>query len=51
MIDDLLPQTNWPEGHGAKVPMLIKDIERRDEFATIRLAWASGLMLAVRRAG
>jgi len=29
---------------------LIDDIERREEFVTVRLAWASGLMLVVRRA-
>jgi predicted O-methyltransferase YrrM len=51
VIDDLLPQANWPDGHAPRVPLLIDDIERRDEFATVRLAWASGLMLAVRRAG
>ena len=51
VIDDLLPQANWPEGHAPKVPALIDDIESRPEFATVRLAWASGLMLLVRRAG
>jgi hypothetical protein len=51
VIDDLLPQPNWPEGHAPKVPALIHDIERRAGFATVRLAWASGLMLVVRRAG
>ena len=51
LIDDLLPQPNWPEGHAPKVPALISDIERRDQFATVRLAWASGLLLVVRRAG
>ena len=50
VIDDLLPQPTWPEGHAAKVPLLISDLERRREFVTVRLAWASGLMLAVRRA-
>jgi predicted O-methyltransferase YrrM len=49
VIDDLLPQPNWPDGHAPKVPALIDDIERRDEFATVRLAWGSGLMLVVRR--
>lgn len=49
VIDDLLPQPNWPEGHAPKVPALITEIERRDQFATVRLAWASGLMLVVRR--
>jgi len=49
-IDDLLPQPNWPEGHAPKVPLLIDDLERRREFVTTRLAWASGLMLVVRTA-
>ena len=48
VIDDLLPQPNWPEGHAAKVPALIEAIEARPGFVTVRLAWASGLMLVVR---
>src|SRR5258708_4265616 len=48
VIDDLLPQPNWPEGHAAKVPALIEDIERRGDFLTTRLAWPSGLMLVLR---
>jgi predicted O-methyltransferase YrrM len=51
VIDDLLPQANWPEGHAPKVPALVDDIERRDGYATVRLAWASGVMLVVRRTG
>jgi predicted O-methyltransferase YrrM len=50
VIDDLLPQPNWPEGHAAKVPALIESLEHRPEFITARLAWASGLMLVVRAA-
>jgi predicted O-methyltransferase YrrM len=50
VIDDLLPQPNWPEGHAPKVPVLVDDIERRAGFSTVRLAWASGLMLVVKRA-
>ena len=50
VIDDLLPQANWPEGHAPKVPALVADIERREAFTTVKLAWASGLMLVVRRA-
>jgi predicted O-methyltransferase YrrM len=49
VIDDLLPQPNWPEGHAPKVPALIADLERRSEFASVKLAWASGLMVLVRR--
>jgi len=47
-IDDLLPQTNWPEGHAPKVPPLIEALEHRPEFTTVKLSWASGLMLVVR---
>ena len=49
VIDDLLPQANWPEGHAPRVPALVDDIERRDGFTTVKLGWASGLMLVVRR--
>ena len=49
VIDDLLPQANWPDGHAAKVDALIADLERRRGFAVVRLAWASGLMLVVRQ--
>jgi predicted O-methyltransferase YrrM len=49
LIDDLLPQANWPEGHGEKAAALIADLERRSGFVTTKLAWASGLMLVVRR--
>jgi predicted O-methyltransferase YrrM len=49
LIDDLLPQPNWPDGHAPKVPALIESLERRPAFTTVRLAWASGLMLVVRR--
>jgi predicted O-methyltransferase YrrM len=48
VIDDLLPQPNWPDGHAPRVPVLIDEIERRSEFVTVRLSWASGLMIAVR---
>jgi len=51
VIDDLLPQMNWPEGHAPKVSVLIDHIEGRSDFSSVRLAWASGLMLVVRRAG
>lgn len=48
VVDDLLPQSNWPEGHAPKVPLLIDAIESRADFTSVRLAWASGLMIVVR---
>jgi predicted O-methyltransferase YrrM len=49
-IDDLLPQPNWPEGHASRVPPLVDALERRMEFAAVKLVWASGLMVVVRKA-
>jgi predicted O-methyltransferase YrrM len=51
VIDDLLPQDNWPADHAPKVPALIDNLESRREFFTARLTWASGLMIVVRAAG
>ena len=48
LVDDLLPQPNWPEGHAPKVPLLIDQLERRHGFVATKLAWASGLMILVR---
>lgn len=48
VIDDLLPQPNWPEGHGPKVAALIAALERRSGFVTVKLAWGSGVLVAVR---
>ena len=47
-VDDLLPQTNWPEGHGARVDALVADLEARPGFAASRIMWSSGLMILVR---
>lgn len=50
LVDDLLPQPNWPDGHAANVSALIEDLERRDGFLATKLAWASGLMILARTA-
>lgn len=48
VIDDLLPQANWPEGHGARVAALLDQLAGLDDFRVVRIGWASGLLLAVR---
>lgn len=47
-IDDLLPQPSWPEAHAPRVRALIDALEHRTEFKTVKMSWASGLMLVVR---
>ena len=48
VVDDLLPQPTWPEGHAPKVPALITALEQRPDLRLTRLAWASGLIVAVK---
>ena len=50
VIDDLLPQSSWPADHAAKVPILIAQLESRHDLRLTKLAWASGLIIAVKTA-
>jgi len=49
VIDDMLPQPTWPEGHQARVDELLAILDARAELAVTRLTWASGLVIAVKR--
>ncbi|MFJ8039406.1 O-methyltransferase [Kitasatospora sp. NPDC096147] len=49
LIDDLLPQAGWPDGHQRAVDALLAELAARPDFRSVRLDWASGLLLAVRR--
>ena len=46
IVDDLLPQPNWPEGHAPKVPRLIAALENRTDLRVTKLGWATGLIIA-----
>ena len=50
VIDDLLPQPSWPDGHGPRIEPLVAELEGRPDLACVRLAWSSGLAVAVKRA-
>ena len=49
IIDDMLPQPNWPEGHAAKIPTLMEQLAARSEFSLAALAWSTGVVIAVRK--
>lgn len=49
VVDEMLPQANWPDGHGVRVQALITDLEARPDFVITQLDWASGIVVAVRR--
>jgi predicted O-methyltransferase YrrM len=49
VIDDMLPQPNWPEGHSDKVTVLIEKLAANPAFEVLPLVWASGVVVAVRK--
>jgi predicted O-methyltransferase YrrM len=49
VVDDLLPQPNWPEGHAEKIPPLLYTLSSHPGFFSLPLAWASGIAVLVRR--
>ncbi len=49
VIDDMLPQPNWPEGHAEKVPTLLYRLSANPQFHMAPLVWSSGVALLVRR--
>ncbi len=51
IIDDMLSQPNWPDGHAAKVPGLIAELAARPDFRIVPLSWASGIVIAVKTYG
>jgi len=51
IIDDLLPQPNWPDGHAPKLPRLIDALERDPRLKVSKLSWSSGILVATRIAG
>jgi predicted O-methyltransferase YrrM len=49
IIDDMLPQPNWPPGHAVKAAMLIATLEQRADLTLTKLNWATGLLIAAKR--
>jgi len=50
VLDDMLPQPNWPEGHAAKVSDLIARLEQRAELVLTKMNWATGMIVATKPA-
>lgn len=49
IIDDLLPQSNWPEGHQEKAMKLMNDLTSRRDLQLTRQVWATGIIIAVKK--
>ncbi|HEX5170662.1 MAG TPA: class I SAM-dependent methyltransferase [Cyclobacteriaceae bacterium] len=49
IIDDMLPQSNWPDGHAEKVRHLLEILEMRDDLSVTKQSWATGIVIAVKK--
>jgi len=48
VVDDMLPQENWPQCHAEKAAGLVTTLETLRGFRVTRLGWASGIVLAAK---
>ena len=49
IIDDMLPQANWPDGHSEKVSHLINVLEGRADLLITKMVWSTGIIIAVKK--
>ena len=49
IIDDMLPQPNWPEGHHEKAIKLVEVLEQRTDLVLTKQCWASGIVIGVKK--
>lgn len=49
IIDDMLPQPNWPVGHDEKVNGFIKDLEKRNDLLLTKMNWSTGIIIVTKK--
>jgi predicted O-methyltransferase YrrM len=49
IIDDMLPQPNWPEGHHEKAIKLVEALEQRTDLVLNKQCWATGIVIAAKK--
>jgi len=50
IIDDMLPQDNWPDGHEVKSINLINALSSRADLTITKMSWSTGLLVCVKNA-
>jgi predicted O-methyltransferase YrrM len=48
VIDDMLPQPNWPDGHAERAAKLLSELNHLTGFQVTRFSWSTGLVVAVK---
>ena len=49
VIDDMMAQPNWPDGHQENVEGLVKYLEARSDFNLTKMNWSTGLIIAAKK--
>jgi len=49
VIDDMLPQPNWPPDHAPRVAALLEALGLRSDLVVSPLDWSTGVVVATRR--
>lgn len=49
IIDDMLPQANWPEDHPPKVKALLDFLDGRPDLLVTKMRWSSGVAIVTKQ--
>ena len=49
IIDDMLPQENWPTGHAEKATDLISYLDSREDLILTKMGWATGIVIITKK--
>jgi predicted O-methyltransferase YrrM len=49
IIDDMLPQPNWPDGHDIKVSELLERLNTHPSLCITILDWSTGIVIATKK--
>ena len=49
IVDDMLPEPNWPEGHQEKAINFVKYLESTEDLLLTKQHWATGIIIAVKK--
>ncbi len=49
IIDDMLPQQNWPTGHAEKATKLIEYLDSREDIILTKMGWATGIAIVTKK--
>jgi len=49
LIDDMLPQDNWPDGHNIKANNLVDYLEQREDLIITKMCWSTGIIVCTKK--